>query len=61
MRHLIQDRNGNLRGSLLTEGDKTQLFAKNGELLGYSQYGKAFTKNGVPLGSADLLLTLLPA
>jgi hypothetical protein len=60
MRIPINAGNGSLRGSILVEGDKQQLFDRNGRLLGYSQFGKAYTPNGSLVGDASLLTTLLP-
>lgn len=62
MRDWIKDRNGNVLGSTLytPQSDRTTLQAPNGTVLGYSQHGKAFDRNGNLLGNAALLGTLIP-
>lgn len=60
MRIPINAGDGSLRGSILVEGAKQQLFDRNGRLLGYSQNGKTYTPNGSLVGDASLLTTLLP-
>jgi len=58
---LIKDKNGNVLAEIRENATGTGLYDKNGNYLGYTTNGRAYNRNGSPVGSAAMLMTLLPA
>lgn len=62
MRQFIKDLNGNVLATTLHESNigKTTLQAPNGAVLGWTQHGRTYDRNGAPIGGEALLGTLIP-